>query len=402
MANPLPHPLRIVWLIAGDEDAGAAQAVSGLAKGVRQMGVLPAAASLVEGPFCKRLRTEGVNVEVVAGGGVLPTLEGPLWRKSLKQLQIQRMSRNMRPAVAALLRRMRADVVHVLWPSMMPLAGWVAAELGVPCFWEPPTAQGRYLLRINEKILRAVVDRYHINILASSQFTARALGYCRRSPALLYLGADEQRFDPARVVPVKRGEIGIPDDAIVFGIFARLTPEKGQAIALEAIAQLPPQLGDTHLLLLGGPCDGAFAGMLRRLADRWDMGGRLHLVGNVPDPERYYGAVDVAINARVDAEPFGLSVVEAMMMGKPVLVHALGGPAETVLDGVTGWHVPEPTVAALRLGFERVIEDRSRWAEMGRAGRHRASGDFSLRKQAETYQRAAAAACNLRRPLDST
>ena len=151
------------------------------------------------------------------------------------------------------------------------------------------------------------------------------------------------------------------------------------------MAQLPPQYANTHLLLLGGPNQGGFADELRALAKRLGLAERLHIVGNVSDPERYYEAIDVAINARIDPEPFGLSVVEAMMMGKPVLVHALGGPAETVLDGQTGWHVHEPTVEGFKAGLLRALGEREKWPAMGAAARQRALEQFSLSRQAKQY-----------------
>jgi glycosyltransferase involved in cell wall biosynthesis len=111
------------------------------------------------------------------------------------------------------------------------------------------------------------------------------------------------------------------------------------------------------------------------------------MVGEASRPERYYGVIDVAVNAYRGAESFGLSVVEAMLCGKPVLAHALGGPAETVLDGVTGWHIREPTVEALRGGVIRALADRSRWATLGAAGRSRAMSEYTLEKQASFYAR---------------
>ena len=98
---------------------------------------------------------------------------------------------------------------------------------------------------------------------------------------------------------------------------------------------------------------------LQRFAEQHGMADRLHFAGLVPDPERYYDAIDIAVNSRITPEPFGLSVVEAMMMGRPVLVHALGGPAETVVDGVTGWHVNDPSAESFAAGIERALSDQA-------------------------------------------
>jgi glycosyltransferase involved in cell wall biosynthesis len=67
-----------------------------------------------------------------------------------------------------------------------------------------------------------------------------------------------------------------------------------------------------------------------------------------------------------------MSVVEAMLAGKPVLAHAAGGPADIVVDGVTGWHVAAPTPEAFAEGLQRMLRDRPRWPAMGQAGMQRA------------------------------
>ncbi len=71
------------------------------------------------------------------------------------------------------------------------------------------------------------------------------------------------------------------------------------------------------------------------------------------------------------------------MMERPVLVHASGGPAETVTDGVTGWHVPESSADVLpqRLPdvLMRVATDRPRWSVMGRAARAQGVRLYSAR-----------------------
>jgi glycosyltransferase involved in cell wall biosynthesis len=66
-----------------------------------------------------------------------------------------------------------------------------------------------------------------------------------------------------------------------------------------------------------------------------------------------------------------------MMMRMPVLVPALGGPAETVVDGVTGWHVPAATAEAMTGGLRRAMRDRQRWKVMGDAARKLALENFS-------------------------
>jgi glycosyltransferase involved in cell wall biosynthesis len=67
-------------------------------------------------------------------------------------------------------------------------------------------------------------------------------------------------------------------------------------------------------------------------------------------------------------EPFGIVPVEAMACGRPVIASAVGGMLDTVLDGVTGVHVPPRRPDRLADALLRLTTDPARAAEMGRAG----------------------------------
>lgn len=379
-----PNNQRVAWLIVGDEDGGVAQAVRGLVHAARPLGISPIVISLYDGDFAKEILAAGADLRIL-GVNRLPVLRGGLASKMLLQLKVRRQVAAVRSVLADVLKAAGAQAVHVLWPNLMPLAAMAASDAGIPCFWEVPGVLGKYPFGINRRMIQHTLRRWNVTPFANSVYTASTLGDRPVKPTLLHLGADEKRFDPTKVLPASREHLGIPDQSIVLGICARLKPSKGQAVVLEAMAQLSPKHPNLHLLLLGGPVESEFGNQLRAAAQRLGIADRLHMVGSVPDPERYYGVIDVAINAYLGAESFGLSVVEAMMMGKPVLVHALGGPAETVVDGVTGWHVHEPTVAGFRAGLLRALEDREKWAAMGAAGRQRALEHFSLSRQAKQY-----------------
>jgi glycosyltransferase involved in cell wall biosynthesis len=71
-------------------------------------------------------------------------------------------------------------------------------------------------------------------------------------------------------------------------------------------------------------------------------------------------------------EPFGLVAVEALACGVPVVASAVGGLAETVIDGVTGMHVPARRPDRIARAINDVLSDEPRRAEMGRAAARRA------------------------------
>ena len=253
--------------------------------------------------------------------------------------------------------------------------------------WQMPNLVGRRdPFRVNKGFYQAVCLKYRIVPLANSAYTGGTLGSWPVRPVTFHLGIDERQFDPNGVAPIERKAVGIPSDAVVFGICGRVTPEKGQDRVLRALLAMESDV-PLHLVLVGGVMEEGYGQLLRDEAHRANAPDRLHILGAVKDPERYYQLTDVQVNARIGPEPFGLSVIEAMMMGRPVLVHALGGPGETVVDGQTGWHIPDVSHATLLAGLRRAMNDRARWRQMGIAARRHAVGRFSTRGRAEEYAR---------------
>ena len=200
---------------------------------------------------------------------------------------------------------------------------------------------------------------------------------------------DAARFDPAQVEPVPRAALGIPAAATVVALVARLHPSKGAGLLIEALAQLAAGEPTLHLLLVGGASGDHpdYPAQLLEKAERLGLGARVHWVDAVPDPERYLATADLVVNARIDAEPFGLSVIEAMLMAKQVIVHAFGEPLHIVDDGVTGWHYYAPTVEALTLELERSLAHRADWPAMGAAARAKALARYTGKALAERHLR---------------
>jgi len=100
---------------------------------------------------------------------------------------------------------------------------------------------------------------------------------------------------------------------------------------------------------------------------------------DIPD---ILAASSVLVLPSVTPEPFGLTVVEAMAAGCPVVATAAGGPLESVLDGETGWLVPPNDSEAIAERVCRVLEHPRDAEEMGRRGRERARKYFAVERYA--------------------
>lgn len=381
------RPRTVAWLINGDERYGVRQALLQLTLSVRERGWKTPLIALHDGPCVKECRERGFEVHSL-NVGICPRLAGSMLAKPMELWKLGLFQRRVAPMVTAVLKEISAEAMQTLWPNLVQLAGISAKRCGIPTFWEMPNIVGsRYFLGWNRWLYQAACWRNDITPLANSHATAATLGSWPVRPIVAYLGVDSERFNPGNVRGVTRDELGIPEEAIVFGIVARVTPSKGQDWALRSMLALGVQKRPLHLVLLGGATDEAYIDELRTIATEAKAADRLHILGNIGDPERYYPLMDIPINGRVDIEPFGLSVIEAMMMERPVLVHAFGGPAETVIDGKTGWYVREPTERAMIAGMRRVLSDQEQWEDMGQQARQHAIEFFSKECQARNYMK---------------
>lgn len=375
----------ILWLINGHEQYGLQRAMANLALRVRDRGYPVIIASLAEGDCVSNLAAEGLDVRVLDLPKP-PNFKGSIPEKLRKVVEARRYYKRYIPVLADKLSEWSPQVVHWMSPNLTGLAPPVVTRLGALPVWEVPNVIGTRTFGMGARMAARACRKHHVLVLCNSGYTASALANTSLSPHVFYLAADEDRFDPQRVEPIPRAELGIPDDAIVLGIVARLDASKGQLVLLETLERLRGTRDDLHLVCVGGDLESDFAKQLKDYAHAHDLEQRLHLPGFTRQPQRYYGLIDIPVNAQIHPpEAFGLSVVEAMMMGRPVLVHALGGPAETVLDGQTGWHVHSPDVEAWRAGIERVLDDRERWSQMGQAARQHALENFTCQGQADRY-----------------
>jgi glycosyltransferase involved in cell wall biosynthesis len=201
------------------------------------------------------------------------------------------------------------------------------------------------------------------------------------SAVVIPCGVDLELFRP-------RGPVAPRGDRPRVLSIGRMVPRKGIDTAIEAIAAVP----DAELVIAGGPAlpelDGdPEARRLRALADGHGVADRVVFLGRVPHDEApaLMRSADVVVSVPW-YEPFGMVPVEAMACGTPVVASAVGGHLDTVIDGVTGLHVPPRDPAALADRLREVLQAPRRRARLGRAGARRAHALYSWDRIAATTE----------------
>jgi glycosyltransferase involved in cell wall biosynthesis len=184
-------------------------------------------------------------------------------------------------------------------------------------------------------------------------------------------GVDLARFVPdgPREQPRRRNRI------VAIG---RLVPRKGIDDAIRALVALP----DVELVIAGGPPAAELqhddeARRLLEIARQAGVADRVELRGGVArdDVPPLLRSADVVV-CTPWYEPFGIVPLEAMACGVPVVASAVGGMLDTVVEGVTGLHVPPCDPQALAIALRRLLEDPALRQRMSANGRQRAVGNY--------------------------
>jgi D-inositol-3-phosphate glycosyltransferase len=244
-----------------------------------------------------------------------------------------------------------------------------------------------------ERSLGRAVDR----VIAQSQDEIRELvrmGVPRSRVTVVPSGVNDAAFSP--VGPVAPRD---PDRPRVLSV-GRLVERKGFQDLIQAMRLVP----GAECLIVGGPPadqlgEDPHARRLRALAESCGVADRVRLVGAVPREEmpRWYRSADVLVAAPW-YEPFGLTPLEAMACGVPVIGTAVGGLIDTVVDGATGELVPPRDPGALGAAVERLLADRDRRFAYATAALDRARQAYSWRRAADQLGAVYAAVSRVRRP----
>ncbi|MEW2327050.1 glycosyltransferase [Micromonospora chersina] len=180
----------------------------------------------------------------------------------------------------------------------------------------------------------------------------------------------------------------------------RLVERKGFQDVIRATALVP----DAECVVVGGPPAGLletdpYALRLRALAESCGIADRVKLIGAVPREEmgRWYRSADVLVAAPW-YEPFGLTPLEAMACGVPVIGTAVGGLRDTVVPGRTGDLVPARDPAALGAAIRGLLGDRIRRFAYATAALERARTRYSWSTTADRLAELYAEVATVRRP----
>ena len=325
--------------------------------------------------------------DLQAKGGVWIRFPAKTKNPLMMALNIQRLKR--------LMAAEKVDILHAR--SRAPAwVGYAATRLNKTPF--VTTYHGAYQGGSSFKTeYNSVMARGDV-VIANSEFTAgqivRLYPQAQTRVRVIPRGVDFREFSARSVDPARIGKLrqawGVPADARIVLLAARLTPWKGQRVLIEAAALLAAQgLKDVAFVLAGDPQGRrSYVREIDGLIASRNLGAIVKRAGHCDDMAAAYLAASVVAVPSTEPEAFGRVAVEAQAMGTPPVVSELGAAPETVLappqssaSQRTGWRVAANDAPALAAALgEALALGASGREAMARRARAHVEENFSLER----------------------
>jgi glycosyltransferase involved in cell wall biosynthesis len=297
----------------------------------------------------------------------------------------------------SLLKKLRPDVIHIhsgqAWYVFFSGYG-----LGIPYILEMHYAPGSNQVSKIIDWVEQKFARHHsvITIVHSSEVKAKTIEYLEMPPAhLVYipLAIDFCRFHESQLDPSSwRVKFTLPDNSRIVFCAARLVAVKNFSLFLRTAQLVLKETPDVTFAIAGA---GTELVMLKALSKELGIESKVLWLGPLygTDLVDAYHASDLFL-CTSDYEGFGLTLVEAMAAGKPVVSTAVGGTVDIVVEGQTGRLCPASDASALAKSVLELLNDPVKSFAWGLAGQQRARKLFDLpafqQAMEATYRQAAA------------
>jgi glycosyltransferase involved in cell wall biosynthesis len=281
----------------------------------------------------------------------------------------------MLPRLAAELKRLKPDLVHVHSRRGADLYGGLAAALaGVPAVLT------RRVDAPEHAVLAWLKYRPYRAIVALSHAIERQLvdaGVTRERITLIPSGVDTQRFRPDAAARERlRAAFALQPDALVVGVVAQLIERKRHSWLFALLPELLRERPEVMIVCFGrGPLEGR---LLAELGER-GLTGRVVLAGFRDDLPALVPGLDLLAHP-ASREGLGLALLEAASAGVPVVACAVGGVPDVVVDGETGLLVARDDASGMARALRALLGSADARARFGAAARRQVERRFDAVK----------------------
>jgi glycosyltransferase involved in cell wall biosynthesis len=345
----------VLQLLATGGNGGAQESYTGLLLRLDRSKYDVRALSLSAGSAVQRVRALGLPVDVIDADDD---------EQAVREL-------------AAWLRREEIDLVHAHMYRAEVIGTRAAVAAGVPVI--AATVHSSRVRSPGDVALLASLTPMMDRLIVPSESIAhkvRCEGREGARFAIIPNGVDLSRFAAPAPPSTVRADFGIPADAPLVGVVARLEPEKGHGFLVDAWPAILDAAPDAWLLIVG---EGSQADALRAQAA---VAGASHVAftGRREDISALTAELSVAVLPSL-REAQGISILEAMARCVPVVASAVGGIPEVITSGIDGVLVEPADSQALAAAVSGLLTNPDLRRRIGEAGYRTVAERYSIDAQ---------------------
>ena len=247
--------------------------------------------------------------------------------------------------------------------------------------------QGTTHLRRHEPLILRLRRRWIDHYIGLTPKQAEFWMYRQNIPpiriSVIPNGIDVTRFAPPQDKSALRAALGLPKDKVIVGCVSHFRPTKNLELFVEAASRIHREVPNSHFLLVG---DGDTRPRVEAAVQQAGIADVFTLPGAQKDPAPWFQAMDVFVfPSQTEREGFPSVIVEAGACGVPAVAFDVGGIADVIQHGETGFVVPlDNTEQFIQHAIALTAAPCLREA-MGQKAHQRARAEYSLSTMIANY-----------------
>ena len=286
-------------------------------------------------------------------------------------------------------KKIKADIIHIhSRPHFVPILRFLNPEAKIILH-----IHNLSVIDYNGKLWEKTLwDKVSLVLACSNYLQEEILKrypYLKSKTNVIYNGIDTQEISPAGVTLKKQAEIRqqyrISQEDIVLMYAGRLVEYKGAHILIEAFKDIVKDYKKAKLVILGGQTYSntavtAYMKQIQELSRGFE--DKIIFTNYISHKEipDFLGLSDIFVMPSLWDEPFGVAIIEAMAMEKPVVAFAKGGIKEIIINNQSGILIENTSAESLREKLSHLIDNPMLRKELGKNARERVEMMFSWPK----------------------
>ena len=381
--------MRVLNVVMDNRRGGVQVRVLKVAKELRSKGVETVIVTpRAEGEFDTWVRSEGFEVHQIPLAhprlprGIKANISNIVWTTSFLSSVL---------ALRKVMKKSGVDLVHV--NGLLGLQAGIAARLAkLPLLWH---LIGNLYPWMAVRMLMPLVRRLASQIVLVSEHT-KYYYFGNKAPrtlvTVLHEPVDTNYFAPSKV-PLEtsaklRQELADTLDGVIVGSVGNINPAKGYEYLIRAMAKVVQDIPNARLIIVGPTLatQTRYANYLHKEVIKLGLRHIVKFVGSRDDVRELLTTFDVFAMASL-REGTPIAILEAMAMERPVVATNVGGVAEVIDHGRTGFLVPPRDTSALAKHIIQLLQNQEMAREIGLSARRVVQEDFSLEQCVEGHYR---------------